>query len=351
MGQSHSIRPTACFFAKAPNRSYLDRVEFYKQDIDILRDLGFEVVTAIRWRDIPRNADLYFIWWWTWAFLPLAKTHFLGRPTLITGSFDHWWPNSGWEFDNRPFWEKLLIQYALRKASANVFVSELEYKRIPEKLRVNTPCYSPHIVDTEVYQQGNQPREDLVFTVAWLEGRNPVRKCVPEIIKAIPFIHAAHPSVRFLIAGEKGSYYPKLVELAERLQVTDYVEFMGTISRDEKIDLMQRCKVYLQPTIHEGFGLAILEAMSCGAPVVTSSAGAVPEVVGDAGVIMDGHSPTEIAETVNDLLENGGLREELGKRGRHRAETVFPYERRKHDLEAIIASLLKQYPRSRSAQG
>jgi glycosyltransferase involved in cell wall biosynthesis len=122
----------------------------------------------------------------------------------------------------------------------------------------------------------------------------------------------------------------------------DSVEFPGVISREQKISLMQHCKIYVSPSWYEGFGLTILEAMSCGAPVISSPVGAVPEVVGDAGLLVDGTSPEAIADAVNRYAEDATLREEVGRRGRIRAETEFPYSRRKRDLAKVIADLLER---------
>jgi len=317
----------------------LERHEFYKQDIDILRDLGFEVVVATRWREIPLDVDFYFIWWWQWGFLPMLKSFLRRRPCLITGTFQF---RSGFgdDYQHRPGWQQWLMRYALKRAAANVFVSQLEYREVSRALKVTNPLYIPHVVDTAVYREGTQPREDFILAVAWMNRGNSLRKCVPEIIKTIPLVHLEHPVMRFVIAGEKGSDFPALEKLAKELGVMDRVEFPGVISREKKIDLMQRCKIYLSPSRHEGFGLAILEAMSCGAPVISSPVGAVAEVVGDAGLLVDGTSPQVIAAAVNRYLADDALREEAGRRGRLRAETEFPYARRKRDLEKVISSLL-----------
>lgn len=331
-----------CFFARVPDKSYLERVEFYKQDINILQDLGFDVVCATRWSEIPWNVDFFYIWWWTWAFLPLAKAFLGNRPTLITGVFDHMWQHNQWDFDLRPWWQQKLIRFALKHANANVFISQLEYKRIPGIFSVRNPFHSPYIVDTHVYLPGDGITEDIVFTVAWMENLNAERKCIPEIIKAARKIVDFNPKIRFIIAGEKGSYYPKLEKLLKELGLENYVIFPGVIKKEEKIKFMQRCKIYLQPTKYEGFGVAILEAMSCGAAVVTSPTGAVPEVVGDAGVLIDGTSPDAIAGAVIRLLKNESFRNDLGKRARNLAEVKFPYQRRKRDLKKIIESLLQE---------
>ena len=194
-------------------------------------------------------------------------------------------------------------------------------------------------MDTEVYRPGPQPREDFVLTFAWLQGSNAARKCIPEMVRAIPLVRKRHPEVRFVIAGEKATASPELERLARDLGVLDALEFPGVLTREKKIELMQRCKVYASPSLYEGFGLAILEAMSCGAPVVSSGVGAVPEVVADAGLLVDGASPGAIADAINIYLEDGALREENGRRGRTRAETIFPYLRRKRELQKVFSEV------------
>ena len=103
---------------------------------------------------------------------------------------------------------------------------------------------------------------------------------------------------------------------------------------------MQSCAVYVQPTRYEGFGVAILEAMSCGAPVVTSPVGAVPQVVGNCAELVDGESPSAIAMGVLRLLNEPGQRARLSRGGRLRAVAGFSYEQRKARLSKVIHDVL-----------
>lgn len=330
-----------CFFAKVPNRELLDRVEFYKQDIDILRELGHEVIIATNWAEISLDVDFYFVWWWQWGFFPLVKSTFSRKPCLITGTFE-FRSLPGIDYVHRPAWQQWLMRYSLKKASANVFVSEYEYREITEALKVTNPMYIPHVVDTGAYREGVAPRENFVFTVAWMNSGNSLRKCLPEILRAIPLVLERHPGTRFVIAGEKGSDFSGLEALARDLGIEGSVEFPGVVSKQRKIELMQRCKLYLSPSRNEGFGLAILEAMSCGAPVISSPVGAVPEVVGDAGILVDGTSPSAIADAVDCYMKDDALREEMGRRARMRAETQFPFSRRKRELEKVISDIFRK---------
>jgi glycosyltransferase involved in cell wall biosynthesis len=330
-----------CFFAKVESMDDLKRVKFYADDIQILKDLGHEVIVARTFSEIPMNCDLYFVWWWTWAFLPILKTKLKSKPIVITGTFDYETKPKGAGFIDRPFWEKMLIQFSLKQANANVFVSELERKLVPEKLKVTNPKYSPHIVDTQKYVPGTEPKENFILTVAWSQEMNAKRKCLRQIIETMPYILEKHPDVRLIMAGKPGDYHSTLVQLAHELKVDASIDFRGLISEEEKIRLMQRCKVYLQPTLFEGFGLAIAEAMACGAAVVSSPAGAVPEVVGPCGLLENGQNPKEIAQAVISLLDNQTLRDELGQRATQRINDLFTYERRKKELKQVILETVK----------
>jgi glycosyltransferase involved in cell wall biosynthesis len=99
---------------------------------------------------------------------------------------------------------------------------------------------------------------------------------------------------------------------------------------------MRTCRVYLQPTRYEGFGAAILEAMSCGAPVVTNRVGAVPEVVGDCAILLPDQRPETISAAVNGVWEGADLREDLSLRGRARALAEFSMERRRARIGRLL---------------
>ena len=119
----------------------------------------------------------------------------------------------------------------------------------------------------------------------------------------------------------------------------DAIEFTGVISRADKIRLMQRCKLYLSPSRYEGFGLAILEAMSCGAPMISSRVGALPEVVGDAGLLLDETTPQTIGDAANMLLDRDEYRIQMSEWARARACGLFPLSRRRDGLSQVLNSI------------
>jgi glycosyltransferase involved in cell wall biosynthesis len=330
-----------CFFARVASREILERVEFYAQDIQILRDLGYDVRIATRGSELVA-ADVYFGWWWTWAFQPLAVALARRRPIVLTGTVDLYL------YDARPLHERLLIAAALRWADANIFLSQMEFTGTPGRLRVGNPVYSPCSVDTQRYRQGESSRsEPVVLSVGWLSAANARRKGFYDLVRAAPLVRAAVPDVRFVIAGEHGSAVPELRAMASDLGVADRVDFVGAISREEKIALLQRCAVYAQPTWQEGFGLAILEAMACGAPVVTCPVSAVPEVVGDCAALVTPGDTEGIAREIVALVRDRERAGALGERGRRRAVETFPLSRRREELRQVLAAVHPSGPAAR----
>ena len=158
-----------CFFAKVRQPELLDRIAFYANDIRALRDSGHQVVTATRVTEL-RPADLYFVWWWTWAFAPLTLARMLGRPAIVTGVFD------GWSYPERPAYQRALLRYALGQANANLFLSRYELEETTAIASVHNPSCSYLGVDTSRYSPADQPRENFVLSLASMTRGNSRRK-------------------------------------------------------------------------------------------------------------------------------------------------------------------------------
>jgi glycosyltransferase involved in cell wall biosynthesis len=339
------LRPDArmkrvCYFVPVTDRSVLDWSEFYRQDLQILEALGCEVVVATRWSELPWDADLYFAWWWTWAFQPALVATLRRRPLVVTGTLDLQAGLDGQSLDCRPAWQGWLMRWALGRARANVFLTEGE-RRLVADVEGLEGHYIPSGVDADRYAFGDPDvREPLVFTVAWMHPTNVRRKGLQLIVEAAPYVLAGRPDVRFMIAGDRGEGCEVLVRRATELGVAHAFDFPGVIDEQRKITLMQRCGVYVQPSLHEGFGLAVLEAMSCGAPVVASRGGALPEVIGGAGLTIERPTPRALADAIVGLLGDRSSSAELGRRARDRAVRVFPLDRRGRELGALLRQLL-----------
>ena len=122
------------------------------------------------------------------------------------------------------------------------------------------------------------------------------------------------------LAGGKGWLYEETQSLVEQLRLEKKVRFLGRVSDLELIALYSMADVFAFPSFAEGFGVPPLEAMACGAPVITSNTSSLPEVVGDAGLLVDPHNTGELAQAMLRVLENPPLQEELRQKGYERVK-------------------------------
>jgi glycosyltransferase involved in cell wall biosynthesis len=117
-------------------------------------------------------------------------------------------------------------------------------------------------------------------------------------------------------------------------------EPLGRVSDGELLELYRNAACFLDPTLYEGFGYGVLEAMACGAPVVASNVTSIPEVVGDAGLLCDPRSPDELAAALRRVVDEPGLAAELRARGLERARE-FTWERTARDLLSVLDETLR----------
>src|SRR5207245_1859141 len=127
-----------------------------------------------------------------------------------------------------------------------------------------------------------------------------------------------------VLAGGHGDGGPALARLAAGLGVADRVIFPGRVEDQDLPALYSGAALYALPSLEEGFGATVLEAMACGAPVVASNRAALPEVVADAGLLCDAEQELELAAMLARVLSDAGLAEELRRRALARARPFTP---------------------------
>ena len=166
----------------------------------------------------------------------------------------------------------------------------------------------------------------LIFYVGTLEPR----KNLVRLIEAFGSFSSepAYEDVTLVIGGSKGWYYEEIFGTAERLGLTasGRVRFLGRVPDDALPLWYNSSAVFAYPSLYEGFGLPAVEAMACGVPVVTSTASCFPEVVGDAGLMLDPLDTRAWAEGLRRLLDYPALARELSARGLQAARR-FSWER------------------------
>lgn len=121
--------------------------------------------------------------------------------------------------------------------------------------------------------------------------------------------------VKLVLAGDKGWLSEDIFTLPTKLGIESYVIFLGRVPDKDLPSLYSGAKAFVYPSLYEGFGLPILEAMSCGCPVITSNRSSLPEVVGHAGILVDPNKIDQILEAFVRVAENKDLRHNLVKSG------------------------------------
>jgi glycosyltransferase involved in cell wall biosynthesis len=147
--------------------------------------------------------------------------------------------------------------------------------------------------------------------------------------------------VTLLIIGDEISKYAALRRAVHRYKLHKYVRFFGFVPDKTLAVLYRLARVFVFPSLYEGFGFPPLEAMAAGAPVITSNVSSLPEVVGDAALLIDPLDPVAIADAMRRVLMDSDLREALRQRGYQRAKE-FSWERSVRRVREIYDEVLAE---------
>ncbi len=166
-------------------------------------------------------------------------------------------------------------------------------------------------------------------------GNRKPHKNVVTAVEVLARLRARRPELRLVLAGPRFRGSDGVAERAAALGVADAVVDAGPVSEDRLRALYRDAECLLFPSLYEGFGLPVLEAMASGTPVVASDRTSVPEVVGDAGLMVEALDADAMAAAVERLWSDGALRASLVTRGRERA-AAFTWEAAASRVHRII---------------
>jgi glycosyltransferase involved in cell wall biosynthesis len=141
--------------------------------------------------------------------------------------------------------------------------------------------------------------------------------------------------VRLVFTGNPET---SLMQSIEEQKLSGRVLFLGVVAETKLPSLYRGAMARMFPSLYEGFGLPVLEAMACGTPVVTSNIAATREIAGDAALLVDPTSAESIAGAMNQIVDDGDLRERLREKGLRRAAR-FPWDRTCADLQEVLGTL------------
>lgn len=167
------------------------------------------------------------------------------------------------------------------------------------------------------------------------------RKNILSLLRAFDWLHTQKriPSdAHLVIAGEKGWQNEELQRFYRKSLAQRLIHFLGVVDERDKALIYSLAKVFVYPSFFEGFGFPPLEAMVMGVPVITSRTSSLPEVVGDAAMLVDPYNLTDLSEAMQILLSSKSLREQYRAKGLKRAE-YFSWERTAQATLQVLTSV------------
>jgi glycosyltransferase involved in cell wall biosynthesis len=221
------------------------------------------------------------------------------------------------------------IDQAVRWTDHIISVSEstkrdtIQHLGVPEdKITVvyeaANPIFRP--IDRELARSQVRDRHGIdgpfILFVSTIEPR----KNVPTLLRGLwQLLECYKEDVRLVLAGGKGWLYEDAFAVVDELALGDRAHFVGRVSSDDLLHLYNAAEMLAHPAFYEGFGLPPLEAMACGLPVIVSNVASLPEVVGDAGLLIDPHDVDELTVGMWRILNDDELRGEMRDKGLRQA--------------------------------
>lgn len=187
------------------------------------------------------------------------------------------------------------------------------YPKSKNKLFVTAEGVKQDICDVcDKHTKDKIVKTDFILSVATFGEHKNLKR----LIEAMPKIVQDHPSIILKLVGEARTpdaiaVKNNLLKILEEHGIADNVIFLGFVSDQELADLYSECQLYVFPSLYEGFGLPLIEAQYCGAPVVCANAGSLPEIGGNSVIRFDPYSVDSIAQTISNTLNDEKLREAL----------------------------------------
>lgn len=234
----------------------------------------------------------------------------------------HWFPT-------RPAWQAKFSDRIIAVSESTKHDLVRTYDIDPAKISVIASgvdrAFSRPLSDVlERFRSEKRLPERFVLFLGTLEPR----KNVIGVIRAFNRLKrsGAFGDLDLVIAGAPGWLYQDIFSEAERSPHVGSIRFVGSVSDQERVLYYAAASAFVYPSFFEGFGMPPLEAMACGTPVVVSRTSSLPEVVADAGILVNPYDIAAIAAALSDVLNDQRLRQELIRKGVARAKQ-FSWER------------------------
>ena len=270
----------------------------------------------------PASYSFYPVWNVGRVAVTMHDTLALAHPELV---FPDWKGRLAWAVKEHTAARRAdliltVSESARRDLTAWFRLPEGRVKTVPEGAdAVFGPRPQGAESDAVLARHGLDPRSRFLLYVGGLSPH----KNLPRLIEAFALSDLRFEGVTLALVGDTGDVFhthvPELRSAVARHGLGDHVRLTGYVPDDDLAYLYNRAEALVQPSLMEGFGLPPVEAMACGTPVLSSRAGSLPEVVGEAGLFFDPTDVAEMADCLRRVVDDPGLRLMLRTKARARA--------------------------------
>jgi glycosyltransferase involved in cell wall biosynthesis len=244
------------------------------------------------------------------------------------------------------------VSTSLARADRVIAVSHSVRREILDVFRLSEDrvVAVPHGVDRSVFRSPAREDATAVLRRHGLEGVPYIlalgtiepRKNLPRLLEAYARL-PQRKACRLVLAGGRGWLYEGIFEVIRKYRMQGDVTLMGYCPESDLPALYSGALLLAYPSFYEGFGMPILEAMSCGTPVLTSSCGAMAEVAGDAAVLIDPEDADALGDAISRILEDSELREKMIARGTQRC-CLFSWDETARRTQAVLREAMQVKP-------
>jgi len=215
---------------------------------------------------------------------------------------------------------------------------------------------NPHVYSMSELKSKYKISENYILSVGTLQPRKNTTRLIEAFSRVVQhysssgakrsregkeFSQSSNNNLQLVIVGKKGWLYEDILAAPKKFGVEDRVKFLDFVSGDDLVSLYKNAQCYVFPSLYEGFGLPVLEAMKFDCPVITSNVSSLPEAAGDAALYVNPLDVDDIAKKIEKILEDGELRKELVKKGREQVKK-FSWEKSARETLAILQQVARK---------
>jgi glycosyltransferase involved in cell wall biosynthesis len=240
---------------------------------------------------------------------------------------------------------RAMIPLAARRADALIAISESTRQDLLRLIKPPCPVFTVSYGIAPYFQPAPEAEKlqarrkfDLPEKFILYVGNLEPRKNLPNLLRAFAGLIQQGLPHDLVLAGSRGWKDNEIFTLINELALVGRVKFPGYIPQTELPAVYSLADTFAYPSLYEGFGLPVLEAMACGTPVITSNISSMPEVMGGAGILIDPNSVDELAKALFRVLTDQSLRATLATAGLARAK-LFSWERAAIETLAVYTRI------------